>query len=281
MLKVGRIAIGSRGPLVLIAGPCVVEGREMTLRTAEHIAKLTRKYSLPFIFKSSYKKANRTSGESFSTIGMEKALGILAEVRKELGIPILTDIHSESEASPAAEVADILQIPAFLCRQTELLQAAGRTGKAVNIKKGQFMAPEDMVLQARKVEMTGNRRVMLTERGTTFGYHNLVVDMRSLSIMRSLGYPVILDATHAVQLPGGEKSRSGGQPEFIFPIARAGVAAGIDGLFVETHPDPRRARSDASSQLKLEFLEELLKQVSVLDRIVREKIAPEKTKKHR
>ena len=281
MVQVGRIKFGGGGPLVLIAGPCVVEGREITLRTAEHIAKLARKYRLPFIFKSSYKKANRTSGRSFSSIGMDRALGILAEVKSELGVAVLTDIHSESEAVSAAEAADVLQIPAFLCRQTELLQAAGRTGRAVNIKKGQFMAPEDMKLAAEKVEMTGNRRVMLTERGTTFGYHNLVVDMRSLPVMRSLGYPVILDATHAVQLPGGENSRSGGQPEFIFPIARAGVAVGIDGLFVETHPDPRRAQSDASSQLKLEYLEELLRQVSALDRTVRNTLAREKRKKPR
>lgn len=268
-VRVGNITIGGGAPIVLIAGPCVVENREIVFRTAERIKRITAKHSIPFIFKSSYKKANRTSGASFSTIGMEKALGILAEVKENLEIPVLTDVHSESEAEMAAEVADVIQIPAFLCRQTEILQAAGRTGKVVNIKKGQFMAPEDMRLQAEKVEALGNRQVLLTERGTTFGYHNLVVDMRSLSIMRGLGYPVVFDVTHSVQLPGGEKNRSGGQPEFIFPLARAGVAAGCDALFVETHPDPKRALSDASSQLPLELLGKLLKQVKEIDQAVR------------
>lgn len=272
-IRIRNITIGGNKRIVLIAGPCVVEGREITLRTAERIRKIAGKYDVALIFKASYKKANRTSGSSFTGIGMEKAFSILQEVKKELGLPVLTDIHSEPEAGMAAEVADVLQIPAFLCRQTELLQAAGRTGKVVNIKKGQFMAPEDMKHQAGKVESTGNRKILLTERGATFGYHNLVVDMRSLVIMKELGHPVILDATHSVQLPGGEKSRSGGQPEYIFPIARAGVAVGIDGLFIETHPDPRRARSDSSSQLKLDRLEELVKQVVTIDNIVKETIA--------
>src|SRR5690349_16667131 len=266
MVKVGKIAIGNGKPLVLIAGPCVVEGREMALRIAAAALKAARRHSLPFIFKASYKKANRTSGKAFSTIGMEKALLILAEVKDEFGVPILTDVHSPAEALIAADIADILQIPAFLCRQTELLQAAGVTGRAVNIKKGQFLAPADMKHQAEKVAMTGNRRILLTERGTTFGYNNLVVDIRSLPIMRGLGYPVILDATHSVQLPGGEKDRTGGQPEFIFPLARAGAAAGIDGLFIETHPDPRRALSDAASQLKLDRFGELVRQVAAIDR---------------
>jgi 2-dehydro-3-deoxyphosphooctonate aldolase (KDO 8-P synthase) len=268
-IHVHDITIGGGSPLVLIAGPCVVEGREITLRTAERIEKLTEKHSIPFIFKSSYKKANRTSGRSFIGIGMEKALKILEEVKRELDVPILTDIHSEREAEVAAEVVDVIQIPAFLCRQTELLQAAGRTGKAVNIKKGQFMAPEDMRLQAGKVEAVGNKNVMLTERGTTFGYHNLVVDMRSLAIMRDLGYPVVFDVTHSVQLPGGEKDRSGGRPEFIFPLARAGVAAGCDALFVETHPNPKRALSDASSQLPLDLLGKLIKEVKEIDRTIK------------
>ena len=272
-IRISNVSVGGNKKIVLIAGPCIVEGREMTLRTAERIQKITKKYRVPFIFKSSFKKANRTSGTSFIGIGMDKSLRILAEVKKELGVPILTDIHSESEAEPATEVADVLQIPAFLCRQTELLQAAGRTGKPVNVKKGQFMAPEDMKHQAKKIEMTGNNNVMLTERGSTFGYHNLVVDMRSLAIMRGLGYPVILDATHSVQLPGGQSNHSGGQPEYIFPIDRAGVAVGIDGLFIETHPDPKRALSDATSQLKLDLLEDLVKQVVALDTIVKEKLA--------
>ena len=271
MIKIGKIKIGDGNPLVLIAGPCVVESREMVFRTAEQIQKIAKKHHVPFIFKSSYKKANRTSGKSFSTLGMEESLAILADVKKEFNVPILTDIHSEIEADVVAEVADILQIPAFLCRQSELLQAAGMTGKVVNIKKGQFMAPEDMKHQAQKVEMTGNKKIMLTERGASFGYHNLVVDMRSLTIMRKLGYPVILDATHSVQLPGGGKNETGGQPEFIFPIARAGAAAGIDGLFIETHPDPKRALSDSASQLKLNMLESLVKQVVSIDNIVKGK----------
>ena len=261
--------IGGGKPVVLIAGPCVVEGKEMLLRTAGRIAEAARRHRISCIFKASYKKANRTSGDSFTGLGMEEALALLALVKREFGMPLLTDVHSESEVASAAEVVDVLQIPAFLCRQTELLQAAGRTGKVVNIKKGQFMAPEDMAHQAEKIQQTGNRKIMLTERGATFGYHNLVVDMRSLTIMRSLGFPVILDATHSVQLPGGGHAASGGQPEFIFPIARAGAAVGIDALFVETHPDPRRAKSDAASQLKLDLLDSLVEQVVAIDRLVK------------
>lgn len=262
-------AIGGGNPVVLIAGPCIVEGKEMLLRTADRISQVARRCGIPAIFKASYKKANRTSGDSFTGIGMEEALALLALVRREFGMPLLTDVHSESEVAAAAEVVDVLQIPAFLCRQTELLLAAGRTGKAVNIKKGQFMAPEDMAHQAKKIRKTGNTKIMLTERGATFGYHNLVVDMRSLTIMRGLGYPVILDATHSVQLPGGGRAASGGQPEFIFPIARAGAAVGIDALFVETHPDPRRAKSDAASQLKLDLLDSLMEQVVAIDTLVK------------
>ncbi len=269
MFKVSSIPLGGGHRLVLIAGPCVVEGREIVLRTAEAIRDEAARHRVPLIFKSSYKKANRTSGKSFSGIGMEKALKILLEVKQELGLPVLTDILSEDEVAAAADVADVLQIPAFLCRQTELLEAAGKTGRAVNIKKGQFMAPQDMRHQVRKVEAVGNKRVMVTERGATFGYNNLVVDMRSLVIMRGLGVPVILDATHSVQLPGGEKNRSGGQPEFIAPIARAGAAVGIDGLFVEVHPDPRRALSDAESQLKLDLLGSLLRDVVKIDGLIK------------
>ncbi len=268
-IKVDDITLGEGFPLVLIAGPCVVEGRDMILKTAGKIQQLARQYGIPFIFKSSYKKANRTSTSSFSTLGQDKALSILAEVKREFGVPLLTDIHSPEEAVGAAAVADVLQIPAFLSRQTELLQAAGRTGKVVNIKKGQFLAPSDMKHAVAKVNATGNKRVMLTERGTTFGYHNLVVDMRSLAIMRETGCPVVLDVTHSVQLPGGGRSQSGGEPEFIFPIARAGVAAGCDALFVETHPNPARALSDAASQLKLDLLGDLLKQVVEIDRVAK------------
>lgn len=268
-IKVDNITLGEGFPLVLIAGPCVVEGRDMILKTAGKIQQIARQYGIPFIFKSSYKKANRTSTSSFSTLGQDKALSILAEVKREFGVPLLTDIHSPEEAEGAAVVADVLQIPAFLSRQTELLQAAGRTGKVVNIKKGQFLAPSDMKHAVAKVNATGNKRVMLTERGTTFGYHDLVVDMRSLAIMRETGCPVVLDATHSIQLPGSGRSQSGGEPEFIFPIARAGVAAGCDALFVETHPNPARALSDAASQLKLDLLGDLLKQVVEIDRVAK------------
>lgn len=268
-VKVHGVTIGGGSPLVLIAGPCVVESRDMILKTAERVKAIAKRHKTSVIFKSSYKKANRTSGTSFSTIGVEKALAILKEVRTDLDMPVVTDIHSEAEAVVAAEYVDMLQIPAFLCRQTELLEAAGRTGKVINIKKGQFVAPADMALAADKVASTGNSRILLTERGTTFGYNNLVVDMRSLDIMRRSGYPVVLDATHSVQLPGGAKNASGGQPEFIFPIARAGVGVGCDALFVETHPDPRHALSDSASQLKLDLLDDLLKQVTAIDAVRR------------
>lgn len=273
MFSIGDIPFGGGHPLVLIAGPCVVEGREMVLKTAERVRKVAVRHHVRVVFKASYKKANRMSGGSFSGIGTEKALTILAEVKRDLGLPILTDIHSEPEIDAAAEVADILQIPAFLCRQTDLLQAAGRTGKGVNIKKGQFMAPQDMEHQVEKIVAVGNKKVLVTERGSTFGYHNLVVDMRSLVIIRRSGVPVILDATHSVQLPGGEKTRSGGEPEFIAPIARAGAAVGIDGLFLEVHPDPRRALSDAGSQLKLELLDGLLRQVMEIDSFIKKNVA--------
>jgi 2-dehydro-3-deoxyphosphooctonate aldolase (KDO 8-P synthase) len=270
-VQIGSVTVGDRAPLVLIAGPCVVESRDLVLRTAEAVKRIAEEQGVPVIFKSSYKKANRTSAKSFVGIGMDEALAILAEVKKTFGMPVLTDIHSETEAAVAAEVADVLQIPAFLCRQTELLEAAGRTGRAVNIKKGQFLAPEDMKHAAEKVLASGNNRILLTERGTSFGYHNLVVDMRGLRIMARTGFPVVLDATHSVQLPGGEKAaaQSGGEPEFIAPLARAGAAIGIDALFVEVHPDPPRALSDAGSQLRLDLLGTLLQQVTAIDAMVK------------
>jgi len=212
---------------LLISGPCVVESKQVIFKTCEALKKLSEKYKLPFIFKSSFIKANRTSTSSFRTLGIDESLNILAMAKK------------------ASEVADVLQIPAFLCRQTELLEAAGETGKIVNIKKGQFMAPADMIFQAKKVEATGNKKILLTERGTTFGYNNLVVDMRSLVIMKKSGYPVIFDATHSVQMPSGNKGVSGGNPEFIAPLSRAAAAVGVDGFFIETHPDPKKALSDA------------------------------------
>jgi 2-dehydro-3-deoxyphosphooctonate aldolase (KDO 8-P synthase) len=241
----------------------------MILATAERIKAITTALGMPFIFKSSYKKANRTSLAGFVSIGMDEALKILQEVKTQFGVPILTDVHSPEEIAAAAQVADVLQIPAFLCRQTDLLLAAGESKRVVNIKKGQFLAPGDMKHPIEKVASTGNEMICVTERGASFGYHNLVVDMRSLAVMRELGYPVILDATHSVQLPSGETGRSGGQPEFIAPIARAGVAVGIDGLFLETHPNPATALSDAASQLPLDLLEGLLAQVKKIDDTVK------------
>ncbi|MGE5679690.1 MAG: 3-deoxy-8-phosphooctulonate synthase [Bacillota bacterium] len=267
-VEINNIKIGGGRPFVLLAGPCVVENEEITLRTAEEIKKITEELEIPFIFKSSYKKANRTSLNSFTGLGEDEALGILIKVKKTLNVPIVTDIHSEAEAEKAAQVADILQIPAFLCRQTDLLIAAGKTGKVVNIKKGQFLAPEDMKHAAEKVVSTSNNKVLLTERGTTFGYHNLVVDMRSLIIMRELGFPVIMDATHAVQVPS-QGGISGGQPKFIPALARASAAVGIDGLFMEVHPDPAKALSDAASQFPLDKLKGLLNELKKIDLIVK------------
>ena len=246
---------------LLISGPCVVETRSIAFRTCEKLKEITEKLKIPFIYKSSYIKANRTSSDSFRTIGIEKSLQILSDIKKEFGVPILTDIHSEIEVEIAAEVADVLQIPAFLSRQTELLEAAGESGKIVNIKKGQFLAPEDMKYQAEKVAATGNRKIFLTERGSTFGYNNLVVDMRGLVIMRRFGYPVIFDATHSIQMPSKDKGVSGGTPEFISSLARAAAAVGVDGFFIETHPEPKKALSDASSMIKLDKMEGLLKQL--------------------
>jgi len=254
---------------VLIAGPCVVENREMVLKTAAKIREESDAAGFPFIFKASYSKANRTSGESFRGLGREEALGILAEVRREMTVPVLTDVHSEAEVDEVAGTVDVLQIPAFLCRQTALLERAGATGKPVNIKKGQFMAPREMKFQAEKITRTGNGNVMLTERGTSFGYNNLVVDMRSLVIMKSAGFPVVLDVTHSLQLPGGNGKSSGGEPEYIFPLARAAAAVGVDGFFVETHPDPPKALSDASTQLPLARLGGLLRQIRSLDEAFR------------
>jgi len=265
---ISGMPVGHGSPLVLIAGPCVVEDREITLRTAGTLAELSRKLDIPLVFKSSFRKANRTSHESFSGLGMEKALAILGEVKREISVPVLTDIHTSEEAGLCSDTVDALQIPAFLCRQTDLLIAAGNTGKAVNIKKGQFLAPEDMKHAAEKVLSTGNENILLCERGTGFGYHNLVVDMRGLVTMRALGYPVVMDATHSVQIPG-EGRKSGGRPEFIFPLARAAAAVGIDALFIETHPDPAKAKSDSASQLPLEEVPFLLEQVLAIDRILR------------
>jgi 2-dehydro-3-deoxyphosphooctonate aldolase (KDO 8-P synthase) len=269
VITIASIPVGGGSPLVLIAGPCIVEDRDMIFRTAIRIRQEAAAVGMPVIFKASYKKANRTSGGSFRGLDMDQALRILDDVRRETGLPVLTDVHSETEVAAAAQAVDVLQIPAFLCRQTELLEAAGKSGKPVNIKKGQFMAPADMKHAAEKVAQTGNPNVMLTERGTSFGYNNLVVDMRSLVIMRRTGYPVVLDVTHSLQLPGGNEHTSGGQPEFIFPIARAGAAVGIDGVVIETHPDPKNAMSDAATQLDLNQLGPLLAQIRAVDAAAR------------
>ena len=268
MIKIEDCTIGGGNPLALIAGPCVVESEKLILDTAAAIKEITAELNIPFIFKSSYKKANRTSLDSFSGIGDKEALAILGKVKSDLKVPIITDVHSAGEIADAAEVVDILQIPAFLSRQTELLIAAGKSGRAVNIKKGQFLAPEDMKFAAEKVASTGNKNILLTERGTTFGYHNLVVDMRSLIIMKEIGYPVVMDATHSVQLPS-KSDKSGGQPAFIKPLARAAAAVGIDALFLEVHPDPKNAMSDAASQLPLDELKDLLIEVRRIDGIIK------------
>ena len=268
MIQIKNVKLGSNLPFVLIAGPCVVENEKITFTTAEQIKKITSKLDIPFIFKSSYKKANRTSIKSFTGIGDQEAIQILNKVRKEFNVPILTDVHSASEITMLSDTADILQIPAFLCRQTELLLAAGETGKTVNVKKGQFLAPEDMKHTIEKIESTGNKKILLTERGSTFGYHNLVVDMRSLVVMKEFGYPVVMDSTHSVQVPGSG-GKTGGQPKFIKPLSKAAAAVGIDALFLEVHPDPVNAMSDAESQLPLSELENLLIEIQQIDRLVK------------
>ena len=247
-----------QGEFFLIAGPCAIESEKLCLSVAENLAKLCSKHKLPFIFKSSYCKANRLSEKSYRGPGIDKGLKILAKVKKEIGVPILTDVHETVEIKPAAQVADILQIPAFLCRQTALIQQAAATGRWVNIKKGQFLAPEDMKLLAEKA---GTKKIILTERGTTFGYRNLVVDFRSLLIMKKTGRPVVFDATHSLQLPGAGGTISGGQPEYSIPMAVAAATLGINGIFVETHPHPKEALSDSGAMLPLSQMLELIESV--------------------
>jgi len=267
-VAVRDVSIGS-GELVLIAGPCVIESREHTLFMAESLAEIASRTGVPLIFKASFDKANRSSISSYRGPGLEKGLEILAEVKEGLGLPVITDIHEPRQAAAAASVVDVIQIPAFLCRQTDILLAAGETGLPVNIKKGQFMAPWDMTHAVKKVESTGNTKVMLTERGTSFGYNNLVCDLRNLGLLKSLGVPVVLDVTHSLQLPGGKGDSSGGMREFIAPLARAGVAFGVDALFMEVHDDPEHALSDGPNSLPLYELEPLLKQLCKIQEAVR------------
>ncbi len=269
VVRVRGLALGAGQPLFLVAGPCVIESERHALGMAKRLRALARQLRIPYIFKASYDKANRTSASSYRGPGLERGLAILARIKKELGVPVLTDVHDISQVGPAASVCDILQIPAFLSRQTDLLAEAGRSGAVVNIKKGQFLSPWEMRHAVAKVSSTGNHRILITERGTTFGYNNLVVDLRGLAVMKELGYPVILDVTHALQLPGGEGKRSGGQPQFIETLARAGVAAGADGLFMEVHDDPPHALSDGANALALKRFKRLIKKLRDLGRFVR------------
>ncbi|MBT9138373.1 MAG: 2-dehydro-3-deoxyphosphooctonate aldolase [Syntrophomonadaceae bacterium] len=268
-VKIGDVSIGSRNPLVLIAGPCVLESEILSLQIAQRIKKISEEIGMPFIFKASYDKGNRTSINSFRGPGIKDGLKILARVRKEVGVPVTADVHCQEEIEQAARTLDLIQIPAFLCRQTALLLSAGYCGKAVNIKKGQFLAPEDMENVIKKVRSGGNENIILTERGTSFGYHNLIADMRSLPIMRSLGCPVIFDATHSVQLPGSGGDFSGGEKKYIEVLARAAVAAGCDGLFLEVHTSPETAPCDGQNMLTPDELKPLLERVKEIDKIVK------------
>jgi 2-dehydro-3-deoxyphosphooctonate aldolase (KDO 8-P synthase) len=271
VVSIEKVNIGGNNPFVLIAGPCVIENAATVLKTASEIKGVTDRLKIPFIFKASYDKANRTSLGSFRGLGMKKGLAVLKEVKDRWGLPILSDVHAVSEVAAAAKVLDVLQIPAFLCRQTDLLIAAARTGKAVNVKKGQFLAPWDMKSVVQKIASQKNEQILLTERGTSFGYNNLVSDFRSLAIMRQWGYPVIFDASHSVQQPGGLGHASGGERAFIPLLARCGVAAGCDGIFLETHPDPKRALSDGPNMLPLKQLESLLVELIAIDTVVKRK----------
>lgn len=272
-VSLGKMAFGGGRPFVLVAGPCVIESPEHALGLAERLVAVAGRLSVPFVFKASFDKANRTSGRAFRGPGLERGLRVLSDIRSRLAVPILTDIHEPSQATVVAEVVDILQIPAFLCRQTDLLVAAARTGRIVNIKKGQFLAPDDIRHAVAKVVDAGNPRVTVTERGTAFGYHDLVVDMRALPRMREMGVPVIFDVTHSLQQPGGGNGVTSGLAQYIEPLARAGVAAGVDGVFLEVHEDPSKAQSDAQNALRLDQLEPLLEQLVAIDTIVKRREA--------
>lgn len=268
-VQIGSYQIGGRNPLLLIAGPCVIESEERTLKIAEGIKNITDELGIPFVFKASYDKANRSSFSSFRGPGETEGLAILKRIKEKIQVPILSDVHAVSEVEEAAAVLDILQVPAFLARQTDLVYACGKYGKAVNVKKGQFMAPLDMKNVVSKIRESGQENILLTERGASFGYNNLVVDMRSFPLMRSLGVPVIFDGTHSVQLPGGAGTHSTGQREFVAPLVRAAVANGVDGLFLEVHDNPEEALSDGPNMLYLDTLKELLVDVLALDQVAR------------
>lgn len=268
-VKINKIKIGAGNPLILIAGPCVIEGEKSALDTAGKLKDICEKINIPLIYKSSYDKANRTSVKSFRGVGLKKGLKILKKVKEKIGIPVLSDVHKEEEIDEAAEVLDIIQIPAFLSRQTDMIIKVANTGRVINVKKGQFLAPWDIKNIIEKIESTGNKKILITERGVSFGYNNLVADMRSLPIMRSFGYPVIFDATHSLQLPGGAGNSSGGQREFVPYITRAAAATGCDGIFMEVHPDPDKAPCDGPNMFKLENLPSLLKQIKEIDRVVK------------
>ena len=271
-ISVGSTVFGAGRPLVLIAGPCAIEDEALTLRIAGFLKRLAADLGIGLVFKASYDKANRTSVNSFRGPGMAEGLRILARVKAEFDLPVISDIHDLSQVAPAAEVLDIIQIPAFLCRQTDLLVAAGETGKIINIKKGQFMAPWDMANTVGKVESTGNDKILLTERGASFGYNNLVTDMRSLVIMRETGFPVVFDATHSVQLPGGAGASSGGQRQYVGALSRAAAATGIDGLFWEVHENPEKALCDGPNSLPLQDLQGLLEPILAIDAITKGRV---------
>ncbi|NLB66045.1 MAG: 3-deoxy-8-phosphooctulonate synthase [Lentisphaerae bacterium] len=268
-VRAGGVRLGGGAPLALMAGPCVIESREMALDLAGRLARLAKREGIPLIFKASYDKANRSSIKSFRGPGLARGLEILAEVKERFGLPILVDVHQVAEVGPAAEVADILQLPAFLCRQTDLAVALGESGRVVNIKKGQFLAPWDMRHVIEKVESTGNRKILLTERGVSFGYNNLVADFRSLLALRQFGYPVVFDATHSLQLPGGKAEGTGGDSRWAPYLSRAAVATGCDALFWETHPNPEEAKSDKDNTLPLELVGPLWRQCRSVDELLR------------
>lgn len=268
-IPIGAFRIGAGEPLVLIAGPCVIESEAHAMKMAERLMKIAAKAKIPLVFKASYDKANRSSVKSFRGPGLMGGLEILRKIEERFRVPVLTDVHEPDQVRAAAEVCEILQVPAFLSRQTDLLIAAGKTGRVVNLKKGQFLSPWDMANAVEKVKSTGNSKVIITERGVSFGYNNLVVDMRSFPILAKTGCPVIFDVTHSVQLPGGQGHASGGQPEFIEPLARAGTAVGVDGIFLEVHDRPERALSDGSNALRLDRLPDLLAKLKPMSKLVR------------